>query len=317
MADALIDRLDRSIDALLGGGDASGALGDRELAPLARIAADLRHCPDEGFRARLRARLERTAHMSSTMTAPVREGFTTVTPYITVRDTGLFAFLQTVFGAAETFASTGTAQGRHREVRIGDSMLMIGETPGAGHMPAEFHVYVDDVDATFRAALAAGATSLGEPADRPYGERSGFVRDRDGNHWFIARALTGPAVPEGVRTVTPFVHAPDAARYIEFLTRALGAVEERRDASPDGRVNYARVRIGTAAIELGAAGSEAELMPGRFYVYAADVDAVHARAVEAGATSMWAPSLAPYGEYVGGIKDPLGNEWYIARPAHS
>lgn len=251
--------------------------------------------------------------MTATMTASVREGFTTVTPYITVRDGGLVNFLATVFGATETFSSSGGG-GRHREVRIGDSMVMVGENPAAAATPAEFHVYVDDVETAFRAALAAGATALGEPADRPYGERSGFVRDPYGNHWFIARALEGPAVPEGLHTVTPFLHVPEAAQYIEFLQRALGAVEEGRHAAPDGQVMYARLRIGNAAIELGAAGEQAASMPGRFYVYVTDVDAVHARAVEGGATSLWEPRVAPYGEYVGGVKDPMGNEWYIARP---
>lgn len=314
MADPLIDRLDRTIDALLARGDATAALADPALAPLARIAADLRYGPDEGFRARLRARLERTEQMFTTMIAPVREGFTTVTPYIAVRDSGLVEFLRTVFSATETSSSEGGG-GRHRELRIGDSMLMVGENPGATLMPTEFHVYVDDVDATFRRALAAGATSIGEPADRPYGERSGFVRDAYGNHWFIARASKGPAVPAGVRTVTPFLHVPDAANYIAFLERALGAAEENRHASSDGHVMYARVRVGNAAIELGAAGPAAAAMPGRLYVYVSDVDAVHARAVESGATSLWAPRVAPYGEYVGGLKDPAGNEWYVARPA--
>ena len=313
MTDPLDDRLDRTIDALLAHEDATGTLQDPELAPLVRLAADLRYCPGTTFRAQLRARLERSAHMTTTMIAPVREGFTTVTPYITVRDNGFVDFLQAVFGATETFNATGGG-GRHREVRIGDSMLMVGENPSAVAMPGEFHIYVNDVEAAFRAALVAGATAIGEPADRPYGERSGFVRDRYGNHWFIARALTGPAVPEGLRTITPFLHVPDAAGYIDFLTRALGAVAEKRDGMRDGPVKYARLRIGSAAIELGAASDQAESMPGRFYVYVADVDAVHARAVEGGATELWAPRLAPYGEYVGGVKDPIGSEWYIARP---
>jgi len=56
-------------------------------------------------------------------------------------------------------------------------MIMIGEGGAEAPMPfrpAEFHVYVEDVDAAFQRALAAGATSLGEPASRPYGERAGL-----------------------------------------------------------------------------------------------------------------------------------------------
>ena len=85
----------------------------------------------------------------------------------------------------------------HREVRIGDSMLMIGEggASGGGVMPVRpvaFHVFVKDVDATFKRASGAGATLLGEPADRHYGERAGFVRDRFGNRWYIATPLGPP-----------------------------------------------------------------------------------------------------------------------------
>jgi PhnB protein len=102
----------------------------------------------------------------------------------------------------------------HRELRIGDSMLMVGESARRSVVPVRpraYHLYVEDVDATYARALAAGATSLGEPADRPYGERSGFVQDAMGNYWYIARSLRGPAVPEGMRTVTPYLH-PQARR---------------------------------------------------------------------------------------------------------
>jgi hypothetical protein len=57
--------------------------------------------------------------------------------------------------------------------------------------------------------------------------------------WFIATHLGGSSVPEGLRSVTPFVHAKAAAQYIEFLKRAFGAVEEARHDTPDGRVMYA------------------------------------------------------------------------------
>src|SRR5207247_3995744 len=122
--------------------------------------------------------------------------------------------------------------------RIGNSMIMIGEVGSEGAVPfrpAEFHVYVEDVDAAFQRALAAGAISLGEPADRPYGERAGFVRDAFGNHWFIATHLGGSYVPEGLSTVTPFLHVEGAAQYIGFLKRAFAAVEEGRHDSPERR----------------------------------------------------------------------------------
>ncbi|MEX2239054.1 MAG: VOC family protein [Dehalococcoidia bacterium] len=50
----------------------------------------------------------------------------------------------------------------------------------------QMHVYVEDVDAVYNKALAAGATSVEEPNDTPYGDRMGTVKDSDGNTWFIA-----------------------------------------------------------------------------------------------------------------------------------
>jgi len=106
---ALTDRLDETVDIILARGDATGALRDRELAPLARLAADLRHYPSPDFKTRLRAllvtQLERKPTMTTaSMTPAVREGFTTVTPYIRVGQQGLLDFLTKVFDAQETFS---------------------------------------------------------------------------------------------------------------------------------------------------------------------------------------------------------------------
>lgn len=314
---ALIDRLDQTVDAILKRRDATAALRDPELAPLARVAADLRHYPSPEFKARLRAHLERRTAMSATLvTTPIREGFTTLTPYVMVREAGLVDFLARVFGAEETFSARGSAGGMHREVRVGNSMIMIGEQ-GVQEIPirtAAFHVYVDDVDTTFERALAAGAESLGVPEDRPYGERAGFVKDQFGNHWYIATHLGESPVPEGLRTVTPFVHAPGTARYIEFLKQAFGAIEEGRHEA-EGRVRHARLRIGDAAIELGEAEGGAEPMPGAFYLYVGDADMLYQQALAAGAKSLWPPADQPYGDRVGGVEDSIGNQWFIARPA--
>jgi PhnB protein len=76
----------------------------------------------------------------------------------------------------------------HAEVRIDDSVIMIGddreETWKA--MPSSIYLYVVDCDAVYKRALEAGATSLMEPKDQFYGDRSGGVKDPAGNHWFIA-----------------------------------------------------------------------------------------------------------------------------------
>jgi PhnB protein len=329
--DQRADRLDAVIDALLAGGDATAALRDAGLAPLARVAADLRHCPDRDFTARLRARLQgrtsMTTELASSPARPaeaghdvggVREGFTTVTPYIWVPDRGLADFLVRVFDAVETSVRDNPGHGIHRELRIGNSMVMIGETgdqKSALSRPAAFHVFVADVDATFARAIAAGGTaiggaSVGDPADRPYGERSAFVSDAYGNHWYIATPLGPQSVGHALRSVTPFLHAPALEVYLQFLTQAFGAVEEMR-SEEGGVLRYARVRVGDAALEFGPAPT----MPGAFFLYVTDPDAVYQQALAAGATSLSAPADRAPGGRIAFVEDPIGNHWYIARPA--
>jgi len=325
----LPDRLDAVIDVLVARGDASAALRDPDLSPLARIAADLRHYPNRGFTSRLRAQLERRTTMTTALAGPpkgghyaheggdyahVRQGFSTVTPYVWVPDRGLADFLIRVFDAVETDVRDNPGHGLHRELRVGNSMVMIGETgdqkPGLSR-PVAFHVFVEEVDATFARAIAAGGTSMGDPEDRPYGERSGFVRDANGNHWYIA-TITNPEVAErGRRTVVPYLHSRDVGGYMEFLGRAFGAVEEERHEISPGMIPYARVRIGDAAIEFGTT----DPMPGAYWMYVADPDAVYGQAIAAGATSLSPPADRAPGGRIGFVEDPVGNHWYIARPA--
>ena len=320
MADeALVDRLDRTIDAVLARRDATSALIDPELAPLAVLAAQLRHAPSPAFRARLLANLTRRTTMTTLVLEPtkIREGFTTVTPYVRMPEAGLLDFLTTVFDATETFSITGSAGGVHREVRVGDSMLMIGEGGVEGNFrfsPAAFHIYVPDADAAFQRAIAAGATSMGEPADRPYGERAGFVRDAFGNHWYISTAFGESYVPKGRRTITPFVHPRGVPAYIEFLQRAFNAEVEIR-AEHQGIVAHARLTIGSGAIEMGDTQGTSEPMRTGFYLYVPDADAVYEQAVAAGATPLAAPTDQSYGDRMGSVMDAQGITWFIARPA--
>src|ERR1700676_5302087 len=120
---------------------------------------------------------------------PIPDGYHTVTPYLMVKEASqLIDFVKQAFGAVETFRTTGSAGGIHAEVRIGDSMIMIG---GGGAwqgepMPAAIYLYVNDTDAVYKQALQAGATSITEPEDQPYGDRSADVYDSFGNIWYIA-----------------------------------------------------------------------------------------------------------------------------------
>jgi PhnB protein len=118
--------------------------------------------------------------MAMTSTPP--EGFRTVTPRMFVRDAvAVVEFLRTVFDA------TGEVRaGRPAEVRIGDSLVMVTPADEREPFPAFLYVYVDDTDARYRRALAAGAVSLEEPVDTPYGDRRAMVRDSFGNIFQVA-----------------------------------------------------------------------------------------------------------------------------------
>jgi PhnB protein len=250
---------------------------------------------------------------------PVPKGYTTLTTYLVAQDAdGLIQFMTKAFGAEETFRSgPGSEGGLHCEVRIGDSMLMVGGG-GAGMkwrgtpMPSAFHIYVPHCDATYARALEAGAASIAEPADQDYGERTATVKDAAGNFWYIATYKGESYKSEGAPTLQPYLHPLRAEPVINFMKRAFGAEELGRYAAPDGVIHHTTVRIGNAHMEMGEAHGPYQPMPTMFYLYVEDCDALYKRAMSAGATSISEPKDQPYGDRSGGVVDPFGNKWYIA-----
>ena len=109
-------------------------------------------------------------------------GWHSVTPRIVVDDgEQLVEFLRQVFRA------TGDHQvDRPSVIKIGDSLVMISGAGIRSTMTAFLYVYVNDADATYQRALDAGARSLEEPFDTPYGDRRCMVEDKWGNTWQIA-----------------------------------------------------------------------------------------------------------------------------------
>jgi len=174
---------------------------------------------------------------------------------------------------------------------------------------------VPDADRVYQAALAAGAVSLRSPVDQPYGDREASVRDLAGNHWYIATHQEGSHVPEGLGSVTPYLHPRGAPALIDFLKRAFAAEEMAVHRAPEGTIVHAKIRVGGSVIEMGEAHDEWGPMPTMFYLYVDDVDAWYRRAVAAGATSMETPTLQPYGERRAAVRDAFGNQWYLAAPA--
>jgi PhnB protein len=116
------------------------------------------------------------------MSKAIPQGWHSVTPRIVVEDApGLVSFLRSAFGA--------TGELRHDApsvMAIGDSLVMVSAAGARDVFPAFLYVYVEDVDATYRRALAAGAESLEAVRDTPYGDRRGMVRDAWGNVWQVA-----------------------------------------------------------------------------------------------------------------------------------
>jgi len=317
----LVEQLDRAIGSVLAGARPAVDSTD-ELAALAQVASALRDLPSEDFKNRLKTEMIRRATMttSTSPAAGARAGFRTITPFlIHAQAPELVDFLKATFGAEELKRNTaGEAYGFYSEVRIGDSILMIGGGTAArwGNLPSALHVYVEDCDAAYRRALDAGAVTLmgaaGEPADRPYGERSAFVQDAFGNIWYIATRLASNPAAEGLGTVLPYAHPEGARRYIDFLQRAFGA-EEMTVVEQSGRVMHAAVRIGDAVLEMGEPVDRTGIPTNGFFLFVEDVDAAYAGALAAGATSVRAPEDIPYGARSAIVKDPEGYFWWPAR----
>jgi PhnB protein len=112
-----------------------------------------------------------------------------ITPYLVVPDAGKFIeFVKQAFGGRESERIKRPDGGvMHAQVRIADSLLMIGEPPPTMKCwPTVLYYYVPDCDAVYQKALAAGAKSQTGPTNMFYGDRSCCVEDVAGNHWWIA-----------------------------------------------------------------------------------------------------------------------------------
>ncbi|GGF86148.1 glyoxalase [Paenibacillus albidus] len=119
----------------------------------------------------------------------VRNGFHTVTPYFIAESAdSLVDFVVGCFdGRINDMQRNDEGRIRHAELQIGDSIIEVSEA-NSKYPPVQqtIHLYVSNVDETYRKCLEAGAVSLEEPADKTYGERGAGIRDGQGNQWFLA-----------------------------------------------------------------------------------------------------------------------------------
>jgi PhnB protein len=298
------DRLDDVIDAILSG--RAVPVVDPDLAALSLVAADLSELPDPRFLQRLRKELVPMATMTAAMS---------VRPYFIVEGaTRLLDFIVQTFDAEVLInvpAPGGTIM--HAAVRIGDSIVEMGDAGGQWPRVAPpMHVYLENAAEAYERALAAGATSLFAPMDQPYGDREAGIVDPLGVPWFLATRLENGPRPHGFGTVTPYVFAKGADRFVEFLGRAFGAVELDRTTDAAGVIRHAEVRVGESMLEVSEAHGEWGPSAGGFHLFVSDCDAMYEQAVRAGGKAVTAPANKPYGERSAQVDDEWGNQWFIA-----
>src|SRR2546427_6408899 len=235
----LIEQLDQAIEAMLANPSAPLTASEKSVGDLLAIAVDLRALPDSDFKLRLRNELQKEALMSTapekkqgsvepsrSKANPVREGFRTVTPYLTVADIHAeIEFITKVFGATGKIYGLGSAGGFHSEYKVGESMLMIG---GGGKgsrwkgtpTPSALHLYDEDVDAVYERAIQARATSLMPPTNMDYGERGAAIEDIGGTHWSIATSARANVVPHAPPDLTPSIRPLCAPQRNAYLREA-------------------------------------------------------------------------------------------------
>jgi PhnB protein len=319
------EQLDRVISRLLGRPDVPLPRDeavrplDPSFSPVIEVIAALRDLPRPDFKARLKSDLERRASMASASEPAVnfiRPGFHTVTPYLIISGAAQWIdFVKQAFGAEEKLRAQrpGTNTLIHAEVKIGDSMIELADAnPQFPAMPMTLLIRVDDPDAVYNRAVAAGAIQFQPMRNAEYGVRGGALRDSSGNNWFVFTPLPGDKIFTQFRSVTSHLHPEKSEPLIAFLQKAFGGEEVYRAQSPDGVVHHAQVRIGDSLIGMGDAHGDFPAIPSTLHLYVPNTNEVYESALRAGAESIQPPTDQPYGDRSAGVRDPFGNRWFIA-----
>lgn len=118
-------------------------------------------------------------------------------------------------------------------------------------------------------------------------------------------------IPDGYRTVTPYLVIERAPECIEFIKQAFDGRERFRMDNPDGTIGHAEVEIGDSVVMIGSAGAENPPIPAMIHLYVEDCDKTFARALEAGAEKVRDLETMFYGDRSGGVRDGSGNTWWI------
>src|ERR1043165_38981 len=132
----------------------------------------------------------------------IPKGYHTVTPYLVTKNAAkLVDYIVKAFnGTVKSQHATPDGVVMHAEVEVGDSMIMIGEASEKwGSSAAMLYLYIPDVDATYKQAIAAGGKSLREPTNEFYGDRGAGVQDEFGNQWWMATHIEDVSDEEMMR----------------------------------------------------------------------------------------------------------------------
>ncbi len=128
---------------------------------------------------------------------PIPDGYCTATPHLIIQDAArAIEFYKRAFDATELFRlAEPSGKVGHAEIKIGDSIIMLADEfpemgfrgpQSLGGSASSIMLYVEDVDARFKQAIAAGATEMRAVQDQFYGDRSGTLKDPFGHVWTIS-----------------------------------------------------------------------------------------------------------------------------------
>jgi len=208
-------------------------------------------------------------------------------------------------------------------LRAGGGAGMIVLQEHAGECPTlhfAFAVNEGDLERAATVLRERGVATMGPVVHEWIPGKSLYFCDPDGHDLELfastateeERTMPVKAVPEGYHSITPYLTVQGVAQLIEFAKAAFDAKEKERIMGPDGRIAHAEVKIGDSVVMMGEARDDWKPMPGAIYLYTTDADATYQRALKAGATSLAEPVNQFYGDRQGGVRDPVGNVWWIA-----
>jgi PhnB protein len=122
-------------------------------------------------------------------------------------------------------------------------------------------------------------------------------------------------IPEGYHTITPYLYLQDASKAIDFYKKAFGAKERMRLPGPNNTVGHAELEIGDSIVMLAEnpdrSPRKLKGASSSFVLYVNDVDTAFKRALDAGATTVQAVEDRFYGDRMGTLADPFGQEWSL------